>query len=469
MTTYDVFDPATLELVGQAPLHGADDVDVAVTRAVAAGPGWAADRGARRAALRGAAEALRAKAPEIGRRLSLEQGKVLREAVGEVLVAADVFDYYAALDWDEEETLPDRQGRSLLVQRRPVGVVAAITPWNFPISLLSVKLAPALVAGCTVIAKPSPTTPLSTIALIETVAAFTPTGVVQWLTGRRAVNKALSEHPRVRKISFTGSTEVGAAIAAQAAPTVKRVTLELGGNDPAIVLPDADAAFTAAGVVGSAFRNAGQVCMAVKRVFVPADRAREMVDAIAAEAARLTVGHGVDEGTTMGPMHSRSQLELVEGLVRDAVDAGGRLATGGGRGTSLPGYFLEPTVVADAAFDSPLVAREQFGAALPVVAYTDLDDLLARLNAQEFGLGASVWSPDLDRAELLATRIEAGTVWINQHTQVELDAPFGGWKASGIGRERGPFGLEPYLELRTINARAHAPAVSPTAAVSTAR
>ncbi|MEH0110895.1 aldehyde dehydrogenase family protein [Tersicoccus sp. MR15.9] len=469
MTTYDVFDPATLELVGRAPLHGAEDVDAAVSRAVAGGRAWARDREGRRAALRAAAAALRTAAPGIGRQLSLEQGKVLREAVGEVLVAADVFDYYADLAWDEQEGLPERQGRSLLVQRRPVGVVAAITPWNFPISLLSVKLAPALAAGCTVIAKPSPTTPLSTIALIDTVAGYVPAGVVQWLTGRREVNRALSEHPRVRKISFTGSTEVGAAIAAQAAPTVKRVTLELGGNDPAIVLPDADAAFTAAGVVGSAFRNAGQVCMAVKRVFVPADREAEFVEAIAAEAATAVLGHGVAEGTTMGPMHNRSQLDLVEGLVRQALDDGGRLAAGGGRGTALPGYFLEPTVVAGASFDSPLVSTEQFGAALPVVGYTDVDDLVDRLNAQEFGLGASVWSPDLDRAHDLACGIEAGTVWINQHTQVELDAPFGGWKASGVGRERGLVGLEPYLEYRTVNSRAHATAVTATGAASVAR
>lgn len=468
-TTYGVFDPATLELVGTAPLHGEADVDGAVARAVAASRAWAADRAPRRTALLGAAAALREKAPEIGRTLSLEQGKVLREAIGEVLVAADVFEYYAALEWDEQEELPGRAGRRLTVQRRPVGVVAAITPWNFPISLLSVKLAPALAAGCTVIAKPSPSTPLSTIALVDAVAEFVPDGVVQWLTGRRAVNRALSEHPKVRKISFTGSTEVGAAIAAQAAPTVKRVTLELGGNDPALVLPDADAAFTAAGIVGSAFRNAGQVCMAVKRVFVPAEREAAFVEALAAEAARLVVGHGVADGTTMGPMHNRSQLELVQHLVRDALDGGAVLAAGGGRGTSLPGYFLEPTIVAGACFDTALVATEQFGAALPVVAYTDIDDLLERLNGQEFGLGASLWTPDLDRADELAGRIEAGTVWVNQHTQVELDAPFGGWKASGVGRERGPFGLEPYLELRTVNARRHTPAPAPATAASTAR
>jgi acyl-CoA reductase-like NAD-dependent aldehyde dehydrogenase len=473
ITTYEVFDPATLEPVGTAPLHRETDVDYAVRSAVAAGRGWAADRDSRRAALRGAAQSLRAKAPEIGRTLSLEQGKVLREAVGEVLVAADVFEYYASLEWDEQEALPDRAGRRLTVQRRPVGVVAAITPWNFPVSLLSVKLAPALAAGCTVIAKPSPTTPLSTIALVDAVAEFVPDGVVQWLTGRRAVNRALSEHPKVRKISFTGSTEVGSAIAAQAAPTVKRVTLELGGNDPAIILPDADAAFTAAGIVGSAFRNAGQVCMAVKRVFVPAERESEFVEAIAAEAATLVVGHGVAEGTTMGPMHNRSQLDLVQGLVREALEGGATLAAGGGRGTSLPGHFLEPTVVAGAAFDTTLVSTEQFGAALPVVAYTDVDGLLDRLNGQEFGLGASLWTPDLDRADELAGRIEAGTVWVNQHTQVELDAPFGGWKASGVGRERGTFGLEPYLELRTVNARHHlpapSPAPSPAPAASTAR
>jgi acyl-CoA reductase-like NAD-dependent aldehyde dehydrogenase len=319
-----------------------------------------------------------------------------------------------------------------------------------------VKLAPALVAGCTVVSKPSPTTPLSTIALVQLLNEVLPAGVLQVRTGsRRTVNVALSTLPGVRKISFTGSTEVGTAIAQQAAPTVKRVTLELGGNDPAIVLEDADAEVAARGIVGSAFRNAGQVCMAVKRVYVPRSRRGELAEAIAAEAARHVLGHGIAAGTTMGPMHNAAQLQLVRGLVDSAVGAGARVVTGGTAGCDLPGYFLSPTVVADAEPGMDLVDQEQFGAALPIVAYDDLDATIAHVNAGEFGLGASVWSPDAGRAHAVASRLEAGTVWINQHTLVEPDAPFGGWKASGIGRERGRWGLEEYLETRVINARPH--------------
>ncbi|HAY43696.1 MAG TPA: aldehyde dehydrogenase, partial [Micrococcaceae bacterium] len=355
------------------------------------------------------------------------------------------------------EPLPERAGRQPQVQYRPVGLVGTITPWNFPISLLCVKLAPALAAGCTVISKPSATTPLSTIALVELMNTVLPVGVVQTRTSsRRTVNVALAGHADVRKISFTGSTEVGTSVAATAAQSVKRVTLELGGNDAAVVLDDADLEFTARGIVGSAFRNAGQVCMAVKRVYVPRHRAAELTEIIAAEAKALVLGHGVGTGTSMGPMHNAKQREIVRDLVGSAVGAGARIATGGGIGCDLPGYFMEPTVIADATPGMTLVDDEQFGCALPIVGYDHLDELLPHVNSGSYGLGASVWSPDLDRAREVAFELEAGTVWINQHTVVELDAPFGGWKASGTGRERGRWGLEEYLEPRTINLRHHA-------------
>jgi acyl-CoA reductase-like NAD-dependent aldehyde dehydrogenase len=453
---YNVLDPATLEVVGQAPEHTEQDVAAAVASARAAAPGWAADREARRGALRACAALIRRDLDRLAILLSREQGKPKADAAGEFTVAAGLFEYYADLPWDEVEPLAPRADRTLEVHSRPVGVVGTITPWNFPISLLCVKLAPALVAGCTVVSKPSPSTPLSTIALVELLNEVLPAGVLQVRTSsRRTVNVALSTLPGVRKISFTGSTEVGISIAQQAAPTVKRVTLELGGNDPAIVLEDADAATTARGIVGSAFRNAGQVCMAVKRVYVPRSRRHELAEAIAAEAARHVVGHGIAAGTTMGPMHTAAQLQLVRGLVDSAVGSGARVVTGGGAGCDLPGYFLSPTVVIDAEPGMDLVEQEQFGAALPIVAYDDLDATVAQVNAGEFGLGASVWSPDAARAHSVASRLEAGTVWINQHTLVEPDAPFGGWKASGIGRERGRWGLEEYLETRVINARPH--------------
>ncbi|NKX55756.1 aldehyde dehydrogenase family protein [Arthrobacter mobilis] len=454
---YDVLDPATLQVVGQAPENTEQDVAEAVAAACAAAGAWAADREGRRGALRACAALIRRDLDRLADLLSREQGKPKADAAGEFSVAAGLFEYYADLAWDEVEPLAPRADRSLEVHYRPVGVVGTITPWNFPISLLCVKLAPALVSGCTVVSKPSPSTPLSTIALVELLNEVLPAGVLQVRTSsRRTVNVALSTLPGVRKISFTGSTEVGISIAQQAAPTVKRVTLELGGNDPAVVLDDADMEVTARGIVGSAFRNAGQVCMAVKRVYVPRSRRNELAEAIAAEAARHVVGHGIAAGTTMGPMHTASQLQLVRGLVDSAVGGGARVITGGGPGCDLPGYFLSPTVVIDAEPGMDLVEQEQFGAALPIVAYDDLDATIAGLNAGEFGLGASVWSPDPERAYGVASQLEAGTVWVNQHTLVEPDAPFGGWKASGIGRERGRWGLEEYLETRVINARPHA-------------
>lgn len=453
---YEVHDPATLELVGHAPENTAEDVEAAVEAARTASAGWAADREARRSALRAGASLIRRRVDELASLLSREQGKPKAEAAGEFSVAAGLFDYYADLEWDEAEQLTPRADRTLEVQNRPVGIVGTITPWNFPISLLCVKLAPALVTGCTVIAKPSPTTPLSTIALVNLLNEVLPVGVLQVRTSsRRTVNVALSTSPDIRKISFTGSTDVGISIAQQAAPTVKRVTMELGGNDPAIVLDDADIAVTARGIVGSAFRNAGQVCMAVKRVYVPRNRSAELAEAIAAEAERHVLGHGIADSTTMGPMHNESQLKLVQGLVESAVGAGARIITGGKPGCDLPGYFLSPTVVVNAGPGMDLVEQEQFGAALPIVAYDNLEATISGLNAGEFGLGASVWSMDQERAYATASRIEAGTVWINQHTQVEPDAPFGGWKASGVGRERGRWGLEEYLETRVINARPH--------------
>lgn len=462
--TYEVVDPATLEVVGSAPENTVEDVDAAVARARAAGRAWQALRRAGRAeVLLRAAEDLTGRAQEIGHLLSLEQGKPAAEAVTEVLVGASLIEHYARLDWDEVAHLPSRADRTVRVHHAPVGVVATITPWNFPLSLLLVKLAPALAAGCTVVAKPSESTPLSTRAVVDTLAGVLPADVLQAVTGTgKTVNVALSEHPGIRKISFTGSTGVGTAIAAQAAPTVKRLTLELGGNDPAIVLDDADLGTTAAGIVASAFRNAGQVCMAVKRVYVPRALEPAMVEALVAATDHHVLGHGIEPGTTMGPMHTEAQRAHVLELVDAARADGATVATGGSASCALPGWFLAPTVVANARPGMPLVDDEQFGNALPVVAYDDLDAVLDRLEVETFGLGASIWTPDLDRADTVADRLEVGTVWVNQHTVVEPDAPFGGWKQSGLGRERGRRGLEEYLETRTVNTRPHAaPATGP--------
>lgn len=455
-STYDVVDPATMEVIGTAPEHTEVDVLDSIERAEKIAREWASSREFRRNALKELAKRIIANEERLATLLSLEQGKVFADALTEFRVGASLFEYYANLDWDESLTLPDRVDRSVAVQYKPVGLVGTITPWNFPISLLCVKLAPALASGCTVISRPSPTTPLSTLALVELASEVLPAGVLQANTSStRAVSVALSTLSEIRKISFTGSTEVGSMIAQQSASSVKRVTLELGGNDPAIVLDDADIDVTAKGIVTSAFRNAGQVCMAVKRVYAPRNRVDELVEAISAATSAHVLGHGIDTGVTMGPMHNASQLALVHSLVSSAEEQGARVVSGGSKGCDLPGYFLEPTVIMNAQPGMGIVEEEQFGNALPIVAYDNLDDTIANINRGKFGLGASIWSPDIDRAINVGNEIEAGTVWINQHTVVELDAPFGGWKYSGLGRERGTWGLHEYLQTRTINSRPH--------------
>lgn len=450
---YSVFDPAALTLLGTVPDFGEADVARAVEAAERAAVQWSRDLEVRRVLMRQAAEQVRAHQADIASTLTLEQGKPVRDAMAEVGVCADLLDYYSTLPFEDTVHLPERSGRTPRVQYRPVGVVGAITPWNFPLSLLMVKTAPALLAGCTVVARPSATTPMSTIQLFEVLGRVLPGDVVQVCTGQdRTVSVALANHPGVRKLSFTGSTGVGISLAQRALGTVKRVTLELGGNDPAIVLEDVNIEAVARQLMGSAFKNSGQVCMAAKRIYVPESIASSFVDAAAAVIDEFTLGHGLEPDTSHGPLHNQSQLQVVSGLVDEARAAGGRVVTGGRAAeVGLPGYFYEPTLVADCRAGMALVDQEQFGNALPIVAYRDLDDAVAQANDSEFGLGASVWGTDLERADDVAGRLEAGTVWVNQHTVVELDAPFGGWKQSGLGRERGRAGLDPYLEPRTIN------------------
>ena len=452
---YEVLDPATLEVVAQVPENTAEDTRQAALRARAALRGWRRDRGARAEALVKIAEKIEANLDSLGEVLSREQGKPVGEAKMEFTVSAGLFRYYATLDWDEVISLPERDGRNVEVLNRPVGVVGTITPWNFPISLLCVKLAPALIAGCTVLTKPAPTTPASAIALIELMNTVLPEHVVQVLTGsNRTVSVALASEPLVNKISYTGSTAVGTSLMQQAAENVTRVTMELGGNDAAIVLEDADIEVTARGIVGSAFRNAGQVCMAVKRVYVPEALRADFTEAVVEEVNKFVLGRGIDAATTLGPMHNASQRDYVRELV-DAAAADGATVLAGQQRCELPGYFQTPTIVADAEQGMRIVREEQFGAALPIVTYSSVDEAIEFANDSEFGLGASIWTPDMERARQLAPELEAGTVWINQHTVVELDAPFGGWKQSGVGRERGRWGLDAYLEPTTVNWRAH--------------
>jgi acyl-CoA reductase-like NAD-dependent aldehyde dehydrogenase len=333
---------------------------------------------------------------------------------------------------------------------RPLGVVAAITPWNFPLTLAFWKIAPALLAGNTMVLKPSPYTPLTTLAVGRLLQDVFPPGVVNVVSGGDRLGGLMTAHPAPRKISFTGSVETGKKVALAAAPDLKRVTLELGGNDPAIVLDDADPATVSAAIFAGAFNNNGQVCSAIKRVYVPESIYDDVVEGLAAHARSITVGPGTEPGVKLGPINNEPQYERVKGLVADALSQGATAVTGG-EAMERPGYFFEPTILAGLSDGTRIVDEEQFGPALPVVAYRDLDDAVERANATHFGLSGSVWSADAERAADVAARLECGTAWVNTHLALAPHQPFGGCKWSGIGLENGPWGLSEFTEYQVVH------------------
>ena len=447
--TFGVINPATGDVFDQAPECTREQLDAAMQAAAAAFRTWCLDEAARRALLGACADAINAHADELARVLTQEQGKPLAKAAAEIAGAARWFTYTARLELPVEVALDNDRVR-VEVRRRPYGVVAAITPWNYPVSLAVWKIAPALLAGNTIVLKPSPFTPLATLRLGEILRDLLPAGVLNVVSGGDALGAWMTSHPAVRKISFTGSVATGKLVAAAAAPDLKRVTLELGGNDPAIVLPDVDVARTAKRLFWGAFENCGQVCSAIKRVYVPESLYEPMVARLAEMARGVTVGNGLDEDSELGPINNQPQLERVQELVEDARQSGARLVTGGQR-LGDRGYFYAPTIVADLADGARLVDEEQFGPVLPVVPYTELDDAIERANATHFGLSGSVWSSDTARAEAVARQLECGTVWVNQHLNVLPHAPFGGAKWSGIGVENGPWGLLGFTEIQTVN------------------
>jgi succinate-semialdehyde dehydrogenase/glutarate-semialdehyde dehydrogenase len=337
-------------------------------------------------------------------------------------------------------------------------VVGAIVPWNFPTTLLCNKLAPALVAGNTVVGKPAPTTPLTTLRFAELLSeGGLPDGVFNVVTGDGpGTGETLVRHPVVRKIAFTGSTAVGERIMALCSKGVKRVTLELGGSDPMIICDDADLAAAASAASMGRFYNCGQACLAVKRVYVFESVADEVIDSIAAKAQRLKVGRGDEKGTQMGPMHTASGVQVLSRQVSSSVDAGGELLCGGGPPEDpdlADGFFFSPTVVIDPPHDSLMAVEEVFGPALPVWRVSGMDEAIAHSNASRYGLGSSVWTRDLARANQAAMRIEAGYTWINSRTKVYDELPFGGWKSSGYGKEHGTEAFDFYTETKSVVVR----------------
>jgi acyl-CoA reductase-like NAD-dependent aldehyde dehydrogenase len=447
--TFGVINPATGEVFAQAPECTREQLDAALESAHKAQLSWKTDAAARTGALLAAADAVDAAAKELGPLLTAEQGKPVAQAIGEAKGVALWLRHFAKLDLPREVIQDDERVFAEVV-RRPVGVVAAITPWNFPLSMAAWKFAPALRAGNTVVVKPSPYTPLATLRLGEVLRDALPPGVLNIVSGGDELGGWMTSHPLVRKISFTGSVATGKKVAAAAAPDLKRVTLELGGNDPAIVLDDVDIEKVAEKLFWSAFRNSGQVCIAVKRVYVPERLHDDLVDALAAKARAAKVGDGMAEGTDLGPINNKPQFERVSELVSDALSNGATAVAGGGP-LDRPGYFFAPTVLTGVSDGTRIVDEEQFGPALPVIPYRDVDDALARANATTFGLGGSVWSADPDRAADVAERLETGTAWVNTHAALAPHQPFGGAKWSGIGVENGSWGLLGYTEIQVVH------------------
>ncbi|KAB2340593.1 aldehyde dehydrogenase family protein [Actinomadura rudentiformis] len=446
--TFDVIDPATGEVFAQAPDSGRGHLDAAMNAAAEAYRHWKLDEEVRRRALLDAADALDSGAERLARLLTSEQGRPLPEARAEIGWATMWLRYYADLEIPREIVQDDQNGFAE-VARRPMGVVAAIAPWNLPIILAIWKIAPALLAGNTMVLKPSPFTPLATLAMGEMVRGVFPPGVLNIVSGQDPLGAWMTAHPTPRKITFTGSVATGMKVAAAAAKDLKRVTLELGGNDPAIVLEDADLARIADDVFTGAFMNNGQNCMVIKRVYVHERRHADLVEALAERAKAARVGSGFDD-VQLGPIANRPQFDRVSELVTDAI-AHGAVAAAGGRALERPGYFFEPTILTGVSDGIRIVDEEQFGPALPVIAYRDLDDVVDRANDTPYGLTASVWTDDDARAADVASRLECGQVTVNAHGNgLRPDLPFGGHKQSGIGVTNGPWGLHRYTELQAL-------------------
>ncbi len=445
-STFGVVNPATGEVHAEAPDCTEEQLDEAFAAAAKAYPDWSRDEDARRGILREASDRLSAAGDRIGPVLTAEQGKPLAAAQMEAFAAGYWLKYFARLEMPREVIQDDDQARAEVV-RRPMGVVAAITPWNFPIVLASWKIGPALRAGNTMVLKPSPFTPRSTLVMAEILDEVLPPGVLNVVSGGDELGRWMTAHPTPRKISFTGSVATGRHVAASAAPDLKRVTLELGGNDPAILLDDVDPAAIADKLFHGAFDNSGQICSAIKRVYVPEALHDDVVDALAARAAAAKVGDGMDPDTELGPIQNRPQYERVCGLVADALAGGGSAATGGAP-IDGPGYFFQPTVITGVAEGTRIVDEEQFGPALPVIPYRDVEEVVARANATTYGLSGSVWSADPDRAGAVAERLECGTAWVNAHVALAPHQPFGGFKWSGLGVENGPWGLAGYTDIQ---------------------
>jgi succinate-semialdehyde dehydrogenase/glutarate-semialdehyde dehydrogenase len=454
-STFDVTDPADGTVIAQVADLGASETRVAIEAAHRAFPTWAAKTAKERGAiLRKWSDLMLAHADDLARLMTAEQGKPLAESKGEVAYGAAFIDWFA----DEAKrayghTIPTPMpGKRLTSIKQPVGVCAAIAPWNFPIAMITRKVGPALAAGCTVVVKPAAETPLCALAIARlAVEAGVPAGVLNVVTGKDsgAIGKALCDDGRVRKLSFTGSTPVGKILYEQCAGTMKKLSLELGGNAPFIVFDDADLEAAVDGAIASKYRNTGQTCVCANRLIVQAGIHDAFVARLAEKVAAMKVGPGTGEGVVIGPLINDKALSKVEALVREAVEGGAKVVTGGER-HDLGGLFYQPTVLSGATPDMRLFQEEIFGPVAPIVKFTTEEQAIELANATPFGLAAYFYSRDVGRCWRVAEAIEAGMVGINEGLISTEVAPFGGVKESGLGREGASEGLLEYLETKYL-------------------
>ncbi|WP_426387013.1 NAD-dependent succinate-semialdehyde dehydrogenase [Sphingobium sp. R-21] len=449
-----VDDPATGEIVGRVPKLGTAETEAAIAAAERAMPAWAARTAKDRAqVLRAWFDLIMAHQDVLARILTREQGKPLAEAKGEIAYAASFIEWFA-----EEakriygEVVPGHMpDKRIVVLKQPIGVVAAITPWNFPAAMITRKLAPALAAGCTTVLKPASQTPFTALALaVLAEEAGVPAGVINVVTGgAAAIGGALTASPVVRKLTFTGSTEIGAKLYEQSAPTIKKLSLELGGNAPFIVFDDADLDAAVAGAIASKYRNAGQTCVCANRLYVQAGIHDRFVEALAKAVNGLVVGNGLDQATTIGPLIDEAAVAKAQQHVDDAVAKGARIVTGG-KAHPLGGRYFQPTIIEGVKAGMLVLNEETFGPVAPIIRFEDESDAIAKANATEFGLAAYFYARDMSRAWRVAEALESGIVGINTGLISTEVAPFGGVKASGLGREGSRHGIDDYLEIKYL-------------------
>ena len=448
-TSIDVINPANEKVCARVPKGTPRDIDKAVKAAKKAFPAWAETPVAQRqAVITKIADVIAANAEMLARMMTKEQGKPLAESMGEMAWTEGYLRHYATLE-PKGRTIQDDGDFQIELRRVPLGVVAGICPWNFPVLVPFWKIGPALIAGNTIVIKPAPTTPVTILKILELCNDFVPAGVINAVTDENDLGPVLTGHPDVAKVSFTGSSETGKKIMAASAGTIKRVTLELGGNDPAIVLPDVDVKKTAAQIFGGAFLNAGQVCLAVKRVYAHKNIYDEFCAELAKLADAVVVDDGLHQGATMGPIQNKAQFKKVKALIKSAKKDGKVLTGGVVKGRK--GYFVKPVIVRDVRDGDDIVDKEQFGPILPVIKFSSVKDITERANSSDYGLGASVWSKDTAKAVKIASRIESGTVWVNQCINIGPHIPMAGFKASGLGVEQSAEGLEEYTQIQVLN------------------